>query len=116
MKYVFLFFGLVIGVFWSQFYSKLDTQFASKLESEFGRLVNSAFSYQEQLRQTAEAPAKKPTVRKAVEAQAPANVADAPKVVDATTPKKQVIMYATSWCGYCKKAREYFKSSGVSYI
>lgn len=25
-------------------------------------------------------------------------------------------MYATSWCGYCKKARSYFKEKGISYI
>lgn len=29
---------------------------------------------------------------------------------------KQVTMYATSWCGYCKKARSYFKEKGISYI
>jgi len=29
---------------------------------------------------------------------------------------KRVTMYATSWCGYCKKARNYFKENGVSYI
>lgn len=29
---------------------------------------------------------------------------------------KQVTMYATSWCGYCKKARNYFKENGISYI
>jgi len=27
-----------------------------------------------------------------------------------------VTMYATSWCGYCKKARAYFKKNGISYI
>lgn len=29
---------------------------------------------------------------------------------------KRVIMYSTSWCGYCKKAREYFRQSGVRYV
>lgn len=29
--------------------------------------------------------------------------------------KKNVIMYATSWCGYCKKAREYFKANHIHY-
>ena len=27
----------------------------------------------------------------------------------------QLIMYATSWCGYCKKARAYFAAKGISY-
>lgn len=29
---------------------------------------------------------------------------------------KQVVMYATSWCGYCKKARNYFKKNSISYV
>lgn len=32
----------------------------------------------------------------------------------AHAPKK-VIMYSTSWCGYCKKARSYFRSSGIAF-
>jgi glutaredoxin len=27
----------------------------------------------------------------------------------------EVKMYATDWCGYCKKAREYFARNGVRY-
>ena len=26
-----------------------------------------------------------------------------------------VTMYATTWCGYCKKAREYFAAKGIRY-
>ncbi len=29
--------------------------------------------------------------------------------------KKHVTMYATSWCGYCKKARNYFKANDINY-
>ncbi len=29
---------------------------------------------------------------------------------------KKVIMYSTSWCGYCAQARKYFKSKGIPYI
>lgn len=29
---------------------------------------------------------------------------------------KRVTMYATSWCGYCRKARHYFQQNGISYI
>jgi len=33
----------------------------------------------------------------------------------ATPSAKQVIMYATSWCGYCKKARVYFAENNIPY-
>ncbi|WP_339414207.1 glutaredoxin domain-containing protein [Pseudomonas sp. EA_35y_Pfl2_R5] len=29
---------------------------------------------------------------------------------------KRVVMYSASWCGYCKKARNYFQQSGISYV
>jgi len=29
---------------------------------------------------------------------------------------KRVIMYSTSWCGYCKKARSYFKNNDINYV
>jgi len=28
---------------------------------------------------------------------------------------KQVTMYSTSWCGYCRKARETFTRQGISF-
>jgi glutaredoxin len=28
---------------------------------------------------------------------------------------KTLTMYATSWCGYCKKARIYFAAKGIAY-
>ncbi|PCJ46584.1 MAG: hypothetical protein COA99_02585 [Moraxellaceae bacterium] len=33
----------------------------------------------------------------------------------AAKEKVNVVMYSTSWCGYCKKARRYFKSKGIKY-
>ncbi len=27
----------------------------------------------------------------------------------------RVLMYSTSWCGYCAKARSYFRSKGIRY-
>lgn len=38
-----------------------------------------------------------------------------PKVADPAL-KPPVIMYATSWCGYCRKARTYFKQNNIAYI
>jgi len=29
---------------------------------------------------------------------------------------QQVVMYATSWCPYCAKARAYFAESGIAYV
>lgn len=29
---------------------------------------------------------------------------------------KKVIMYSTSWCGYCKKARKYFVAKGIPFV
>ncbi|MDO3388712.1 glutaredoxin family protein [Gilvimarinus sp. SDUM040013] len=29
---------------------------------------------------------------------------------------KDVVMYATSWCGYCKKARRYFAKNNIDYV
>lgn len=27
----------------------------------------------------------------------------------------KVVMYSTAWCGYCKKARQYFKRKGIAF-
>ena len=29
--------------------------------------------------------------------------------------RKSVVMYGTSWCGYCKKARNYFNSKNIDF-
>lgn len=34
----------------------------------------------------------------------------------ATDTGGSVIMYATAWCPYCEKARQYFKKKGIAYI
>lgn len=32
-------------------------------------------------------------------------------------PKRpKVVMYSTSWCGYCKKAKRYFQNQGIKFI
>jgi glutaredoxin len=55
-------------------------------------------------------------------------VAPKSKVVSVATPtiepvkqpiaenSKNVLMYSTSWCGYCKKAREHFIKNRVTFI
>ena len=43
------------------------------------------------------------------------NVYQTPNLVS-TIPEKKVVMYATSWCGYCKKARKYFRKNNIPYI
>ena len=48
-------------------------------------------------------PAKKKTTK-------PAKAGKLPKL-----RKGQVIMYSTVWCGYCKKAKAYFKQKGISF-
>jgi glutaredoxin len=42
-----------------------------------------------------------------------AAVAAPPARAEATP---EVVMYATSWCPYCAKARAYFKESGIAYV
>ncbi len=32
-----------------------------------------------------------------------------------STQVKSVVMYATSWCGYCAKARSFFKKQGIAF-
>ena len=29
---------------------------------------------------------------------------------------KKVVMYSTTWCGYCKKARKYFAANNIPFI
>jgi len=29
---------------------------------------------------------------------------------------QKVVMYSTSWCGYCKKARTYFRKNNIAYV
>ena len=44
----------------------------------------------------------------------PASAATSSAAVDASKPKK-VVMYSTSWCGYCKKARRHFQKNGIRF-
>lgn len=33
-----------------------------------------------------------------------------------TSPSRPVILYSTSWCGYCRKARQLLRSRGVPFV
>lgn len=50
----------------------------------------------------------------------PAHVGTAPdgplRPVMAAYEQPQVVMYATSWCPYCRQARNYFRQQGLRYI
>jgi glutaredoxin len=37
-------------------------------------------------------------------------------VAQASGAQPQVVMYATSWCGYCAKARAYFAQNKIDYV
>lgn len=43
---------------------------------------------------------------------APATAARKPA---ATKTSKQVVMYGTTWCGYCAKARRYFQANNIPF-
>lgn len=43
-----------------------------------------------------------------------AAAAGAPPARAESTP--EIVMYATSWCPYCAKARAYFAESGIAYV
>lgn len=30
--------------------------------------------------------------------------------------KSSVVMYSTQWCGYCKKARKYFRDNNIAFV
>lgn len=49
-------------------------------------------------------------------AAAPASAPQAEPALASAGAGEPVILYATSWCGYCKKARAYFKRNGVQYV
>lgn len=38
-----------------------------------------------------------------------------PTVASGERNNKRVVMYGTSWCGYCKKARAYFRSRNIEF-
>lgn len=42
-----------------------------------------------------------------------------PSSVESNEPKikqKEIVMYGVKWCGYCEKARAYFKQEGLKFV
>ncbi len=35
--------------------------------------------------------------------------------LERTGDSREVVMYSTNWCGYCKKARAFFKREGIAF-
>ncbi len=63
------------------------------------------------------APAAQPSVKPApvrIEA-SPSGPAPAPQPVAASGKQPRVVMYSTSWCPYCEKARAMFRARGIEY-
>ena len=54
---------------------------------------------------------EKPQVTKRPAEQSPPQEETSPVVAE-----EQVEMFATSWCGYCRKAREFFQSRGIPFV
>jgi len=43
------------------------------------------------------------------------NSYSAPSTGDTSSGDKRVVMYGTSWCGYCKKAKRYFAKKRIPF-
>lgn len=39
-----------------------------------------------------------------------------PRSVLAASYPEEVVLFSTSWCGYCRKAREYLNSNGIAHV
>ncbi len=38
-----------------------------------------------------------------------------PQLIPASTDANSVVMYSTSWCGYCRSAAKYFRQRNISF-
>ena len=92
MKYVFLIVGLICGIFWSQIFEVVGP-FFSALPSQQKIAVGSS------KRITS---VSVPTIQ--------------PLKQPINDGSKHVLMYSTSWCGYCKKARAHFIKNKISFL
>lgn len=108
MKYLFLVFGIVIGLFWSQIYGFVGLLVNQNLVMEQGapEKDNKVAEKRVQMTRAMEKP------REEYREQPRQEKVRAEKVSDSAP----VMMYATKWCGYCKKAREYFVKHKINFI
>ena len=93
MKYAFLLIGLICGIFWSQIFEAVSPY------------ING----------------QSPSIKTS-------QVEPKNRIVSVSTPtiesikqplagnSKNVLMYSTSWCGYCKRAREHFIKNKISFL
>jgi len=93
MKYAFLLIGLICGIFWFQVFEAVSLYINGQ-----GLSVKTS------------------------------QVAQKNKIVSVSTPtiesikqplessSKNVLMYSTSWCGYCNRAREHFIKNKISFL
>ena len=94
MKYLFLIIGIVCGIFWSQIY-----QYAGGFLNDSITMQKPSSSLQSKRTVTSIATPSIEPIKQ--------NVSENPK---------QVLMYSTSWCGYCSKARNYFIKNKITFL
>lgn len=46
----------------------------------------------------------------------PVRAADPYLLLAQADPSKQVVMYSTSWCPHCQRARDHFRTRGIPYV
>lgn len=112
MKYIFLVFGLCVGIFWSQVYEMASQLINTDFLGDQGVILSQVSALGSPKHGRDEN--KKANVKKVVHIVAKDSV-DA-KTNESAANYPDVIMYGTDWCPYCKKARTYFKSNGINFI
>ena len=93
MKYAFLLIGLICGIFWSQIFEAVSPYINSQILSVKSSQVEPKRKIVSVSTPTIE-PIKQPVAENS----------------------RNVLMYSTSWCGYCKKAREHFIKNKISFL
>lgn len=95
MKYLFLITGIIAGLCWPQ-----AQVVVADLLDQYSLVERDAIK---------PPPEKNPVV-------SIATPSVLPDKIRSEEDSKQVIMYSTSWCGYCRKARQYFISNNISFV
>jgi glutaredoxin len=93
MKYAFLLIGLICGIFWSQIFETVSPYINGQIPTA--------------------KPSQAELKRKIVSVSTPTIE---PVKQPIAENSKNVLMYSTSWCGYCKKALEHFIKNKISFL